>query len=93
MKFSRQQLLIEPVLTSNNMTTLHNFVVHGGGLSISGEVSVRHLVAAGTLVAIPISDRGMGVRDIEVQTLVGRSLPQAVLSFLGYLRQHLSGQS
>ncbi|SFB74804.1 transcriptional regulator, LysR family [Polaromonas sp. OV174] len=89
---SRQQLLIEPVLSSNNMTTLHNFVVHGGGLSISGEVSVRHLVAAGLLVAIPLRDRGMGVRDIEVQTLVGRSLPQAVQSFLDHLKQYLSGQ-
>jgi DNA-binding transcriptional LysR family regulator len=89
---SRQQLLIECVLTSNNMTILHNFVVHGGGLSISGEVSVRHLVAAGMLVAIPIRDRGMGVRDIEVLTLVGRSLPQAVLSFLDYLKQRLSNQ-
>ncbi|MFZ2389090.1 MAG: LysR family transcriptional regulator [Polaromonas sp.] len=89
---SRQQLLLEAVLTSNNMTSLHNFVVHGGGISISGEVSVRHLVAAGLLVAIPIRERGMGVRYIEVQTLVGRSLPQAVLSFLDYLRQRLSGQ-
>lgn len=89
---SRQQVLIEAVLTSNNMTTLHNFVVHGGGISISGEVSVRHLVAAGLLVAIPIRDRGMGLRYIEVQTLAGRSLPQAVQSFLGYLKQHLSGE-
>jgi DNA-binding transcriptional LysR family regulator len=89
---SRQQLLMEAVLTSNNMTTLHNFVVHGGGISISGEVSVRHLVAAGVLVAVPIRDRGMGVRHIEVQTLAGRSLPKAVQSFLDYLKQHLSGQ-
>lgn len=80
------------MLTSNNMTSLHNFVVHGGGISISGEVSVRHLVATGLLVAVPIRERGMGVRYIEVQTLVGRSLPQAVLSFVGYLRQHLTGQ-
>ena len=61
-------------------------------MSISGEVSVRHLVATGVLVAIPIRDRGMGVRHIEVQTLAGRSLPQAVQSFLDYLKQHLSGQ-
>lgn len=90
---SRQQLLMEAVLSSNNMTTLHNFVVHGGGISISGEVSVRHLVAAGLLVAIPIRDQGMGMRYIEVQTLVGRSLPLAVSSFLDHLRLHLSGQA
>ncbi|WP_309680183.1 LysR family transcriptional regulator [Polaromonas sp.] len=89
MECSRQQLLIESVLTSNNMTILHNFVVHGGGISVSGEVSVRHLVAAGVLKAIPIRDRGMDGRDIEVQTLVGRTLPHAVQSFLDYLKQRL----
>lgn len=89
---SRQQLLMDAVLSSNNMTTLHNFVLHGGGISVSGEVSVRHLVAAGALVAIPIRDRGMDGRDIEVQTLVGRTLPQAVQSFLDYLKQRLPGQ-
>lgn len=93
MECSRQQLLIEPVLSSNNMTTLHNFVVHGGGISISGEVSVRHLVAAGVLMAIPIRDRGMDGRHIEVQTLIGRTLPQAVQSFLDYLKQRLPGQT
>ncbi|WP_332750036.1 LysR family transcriptional regulator [Hydrogenophaga sp.] len=89
---SRQQLLMESVLISNNMTTQHNFVLHGGGISVCGEVSVRHLVAAGVLVAVPIRDHGMGVRYIEVQTLVGRVLPQAVLSFLGCLKQRLSDQ-
>lgn len=92
MECSRQQLLMESVLTSNSMTTQHNFVVHGGGITVCGEVSVRHLVAAGTLVVIPIRDHGMGVRYIEVQTLAGRSLPQAVQSFLDYLKQRLADQ-
>lgn len=51
---------------------------------------MRHLVAAGRMVAIPIRDRDLDVRDIEVQTLVGRTLPHAVRRFLDHLKAHLS---
>lgn len=86
---SRQQLHLEPALTSNTMALLHGFVLQEGGVSISGEVSVRHLVAAGEMVAVPIRDRGMDLRDIELQTLAGRVLPHAAQSFLEYLKQRL----
>ena len=46
---SRQQLPLEPVLTTSNWSTLIGFVGHGGGLTVSGEVSIRQMVAAGTL--------------------------------------------
>lgn len=87
---NHQQLLLAPVLTSNNMPTLHSFVVHGGGLSVTGTVSARHLIAAGMVVAAPIRDPGLDLRDIEVQTLVGRNLPRAVQSFLLQLVTALS---
>ncbi|RYX91025.1 MAG: LysR family transcriptional regulator [Comamonadaceae bacterium] len=88
---SRQQLLIEPVLSTNYMSTLVNFVLEGGGISVAGEVSVRQLVKAGRLVAIPIRDHGMELRDIELQTLAGRTLPHAAQSFLDHLKLHLPG--
>lgn len=88
---SRQRLLLEPVLTTNNMATLHNFVLHGGGLAVSGEVSVRQLVAAGRMAARPLADPGLDQREIEVQTLAGRTLPAAVRSFVEHLTQQLSG--
>ena len=53
--------------------------------SLSSEVAARHLVAQGAIVARPISDPGMDLRDIEVQTLAGRSLPLAVETFLTML--------
>jgi DNA-binding transcriptional LysR family regulator len=87
---SRQQLLIEPVLTTNNMTTLHNFVIHGGGIAVSGEVSVRHLLASGLMCAVPIADPGLELRELEVQTLAGRTLPKAASSFLQHLTQQLN---
>jgi DNA-binding transcriptional LysR family regulator len=87
---SRQQLLIEPAFTSNYFQALFSFATLGGGISIAGEVSVRHRVAAGEAAAIRIRDRGMDGRSIEVQTLVGRTLPRAVQAFLDFLGKHLA---
>ena len=41
---------------------------------------------------VPISDAGMDLRDLEVQTLAGRSLPVAVQAFLDLLRERLPGR-
>lgn len=90
---SRQQLLIEPVFSSNYFQALFSFASFGGGISIAGEVSVRHRVTGGEMVAIRIRDRGMDGRSIEVQTLIGRTLPRAVQTFLDFLRTRLAAGS
>jgi len=43
-------------------------------------------------VALPISDPGMDLRDIELQTLAGRSLPVAAQAFLELLKEQLPGE-
>lgn len=90
---SRQQLLIEPAFSSNYFQALFSFAAAGGGISIAGEVSVRHRVALGDVVAPRIRDRGMDGRSIELQTLVGRTLPRAVQTFLDFLKQRLTAES
>ena len=86
---SRQGLQLEAVLISNHAKTVVNFVQLGGGLSVASEIAVRHLVAEGAIVALPISDPGMDLRDIEIQTLAGRSLPVAAQAFLELLKERL----
>ena len=86
---SRQGLQLAPVLISNHAKTVLNFVANGGGLSVASEIAARHLVAERALVARPISDPGMDLRDIEIQTLAGRSLPVAAQAFLELLREQL----
>ncbi|MBS0292226.1 MAG: LysR family transcriptional regulator [Proteobacteria bacterium] len=86
---SRQGLRLEPVLVSAHAQALLHFVASGGGLSVGSEVAARHLVAVGALHALPIADPGMDLRDIEVQTLAGRSLPVAAQAFLALLRAEL----
>ncbi|MFN3438895.1 MAG: LysR substrate-binding domain-containing protein [Acidovorax sp.] len=89
---SRQGLQLEAVLISNHVKTVLNFVAHGGGLSVASEIAARHLVEAGAVVALPISDPGMDLRDLEVQTLAGRSLPVAVQAFMDLLKERLPGR-
>ncbi|MGO2392819.1 MULTISPECIES: LysR family transcriptional regulator [unclassified Halomonas] len=79
---SRQGLLIEPVLVSNFVTTLVHFAACQGGITLIGDVSVRHLSASAELVSLPIRDHEMSARTIEVQTLAGRTLPKGVADFL-----------
>ena len=88
---SRQGLQLEAVLISNHAKTVLNFVAHGGGLSVASEIAVRHLVAERAIVALPISDPGMDLRDVEIQTLAGRSLPVAAQAFMELLKERLPG--
>jgi hypothetical protein len=57
---------------------------------MASKVSVRRQVASGELVAVPLRDRGLEARDIELQVLAGRTLPAAVASFLYHLRGTLA---
>jgi DNA-binding transcriptional LysR family regulator len=82
---SRLNLLFEPVLVSNNIAMLCHFSKFEGGIHMAGEISMRHMLATEKLVAIPIRDKGMDIRNIEVQTLSGKTLSSIVKKFLEYL--------
>ena len=86
---SQRQLVFDPVLVSNHFETLTHFVLHAGGMSISGEVTVRERVRRGELHAALIRERSMNGRAIELQTLAGRTLPEGVRAFIAHLRQQL----
>lgn len=79
-------LRFEPALESSQFEALIHFVLHGGGLSLGGEVTVREYVRRGQLHAAAIRERSLHGRAIELQTLTGRTLPQGVRAFLEHLR-------
>ena len=87
---SHQQLLFEPALTSNYIQTLHNYLLEGDALSITGEVTVRYRIARGELTMVPIRDRVLNGRYVEVQTLSGRTLPRIAEIFLAHLLGELN---
>ncbi|MCY1371276.1 LysR substrate binding domain protein [compost metagenome] len=86
---SNRGLVFEPVLVSNRFEALANFVLQGGGLAITGEITVRDRVQRGELVAAEIREPGMRGRSVELQTLADRTLPEVVRTFLAYLREQL----
>jgi DNA-binding transcriptional LysR family regulator len=86
---SRHGIVFDPVMTSNSAPALHRFVLHSGVASIASSISVRSYVEAGSLVAVPLQDRYIGDRGVELQTLRGRTLPKVVQLFLAFLRQRL----
>ncbi len=91
---SRQRLDAQPVLTSSYISALLGFLRHSPlGITICGEISVRYQVARSELVAVRLKDRGLDLRNVEVQTLVGRTLSRAAQVFLDYLKTQLAAPS
>ncbi|HYP86137.1 LysR family transcriptional regulator [Variovorax sp.] len=87
---SHRRLVFEPVMVSSQFEALLNFVRHGGGLSIGGEVTVRERIRRGELHAATLRERAVSGRTLEVQTLAGRTLPEGVRAFVDHLGALLS---
>ncbi|MCY1240901.1 LysR substrate binding domain protein [compost metagenome] len=85
-------IVFDPVLVTNHFETLTSFVLHGGGLSISGAVTVGDRLRRGELHAAAIRERGMRSRAVELQTLAGRTLPEGVRAFLSFARERLAAE-
>lgn len=91
---SRQRLNFEPALTSNYISSLFGFLRHHqDGVTIAGEISIRYQVERGEVAWIRLRDRGLNLRNIEVQTLTGRTLSSASQAFLTFLKERLSEQA
>lgn len=81
--FARYTPLIEPLsLVCNFVNSLIHFAAGEGGITLFGEISIRHLKDGADVVARPVKDREMSARTIEVQTMAGRALPKGVGAFL-----------
>jgi len=87
---SRQRLAVEPVMTSNYIGALFGFLRHrADAVTVCGEISIRNQVDRGELAFVRLRDKGLDLRNIEVQTLIGRSQSQAAQAFLEYLTQRI----
>ncbi|MFL9925267.1 LysR family transcriptional regulator [Herbaspirillum lusitanum] len=82
---SRKNLLLEPALASDSINALLGFVLAGDGVGFSAGLPIRKLIRDGMLVALPIRDRDMNTLQMEIQSLSGRTLPQAPRAFLNTL--------
>ncbi|MDQ0139029.1 LysR substrate-binding domain-containing protein [Cupriavidus necator] len=88
---SRQGLSYQTVFSSNHLDSLVGFAAAGGGvISFYGELSVRRRLKAGLVTAVPLRDREMNERYIEIQTLARRNLPPAGRAFVQHLVQAIT---
>ncbi len=83
---SQRRLVFEPALVTSQFEALTHFVLHGGGIALGGEVTVRERVRRGELHAALIRERALSGRAIELQTLAGRTLPEGVRAFVDHVR-------
>ncbi len=88
---SRKNLLLEPALSSDSINALLGFVLATDGVGFSAHLPIRKLIENGALVALPIRDRDMNTLQMEIQSLSGRTLPQAARAFLNTLITLASG--
>jgi len=82
---SRKNLLLEATLSSDSINALLGFALAGDGVTFAVGLSIRKMVQNGQLVALPIRDRDMNTLQMEIQSLSGRTLPQAARAFLNTL--------
>jgi DNA-binding transcriptional LysR family regulator len=82
---SRQGLQYEVAMSGNHADALVSFAAAGGGIAFYGELSIRTRLLNSALVAVPLRDREMNERYLEVETLAGRPLPDAGKAFVQYL--------
>jgi DNA-binding transcriptional LysR family regulator len=82
---SLEGLIFEPAFTSNYHAALQSFVQRTDAVTLTGYLTVRGRLESDGLAAIPISNVELHQRTLQVQTMAGRTLPQAVEAFLSLL--------
>ena len=86
----RRRVAITPVFTSNYVEALLRFVKLQDAVTLASEVSVGGALADNGLCAVPIRDRAMVERSIEVQTMLGREHAHLVRVFRDFLVARLA---
>lgn len=86
---SRQGLQYDAVITSNHLYPLINYVSECHAITFCGEAALRRRLVEGRITAVPLRDREMNERHFEVQTAAGRHLPEAVRTFVAFLREQI----
>ncbi|GGF49242.1 hypothetical protein GCM10007301_05580 [Azorhizobium oxalatiphilum] len=81
---------VEPVLSTNYMSALWRFAEIGGGITVTGRITVLSRIWRFQIVALPVRSPTVEKRRYEVQSMIGRSLPDAARVFLDHLKLCLS---
>ncbi|WP_109482800.1 LysR family transcriptional regulator [Paraburkholderia sp. C35] len=84
---SLEGLIFEPLFVSNYHAALQSFVRFTDAFTLTGYLTVRSRLDVDGLAAVPITNPALHQRTLQVQTMAGRTLPQAMQTFLDLLMQ------
>ena len=79
---SEEQVFLTPVLVSNSLLVLKEFVRSGSGITILPAIAAHSDISAGTLCAVPLNHPTLMQTNASVITRLGRELPLAAMRLL-----------
>jgi DNA-binding transcriptional LysR family regulator len=86
---SAEGLTFDPVLETDYSGALYTFAKLADAVTLTGRLPARRRLAADGLVAVPVTDRGMHRRYLQIQATAGRELPPVVQAFVAHLVEHV----
>ncbi|KRB82915.1 hypothetical protein ASE00_13015 [Sphingomonas sp. Root710] len=81
---------LNPVMESDNGQLLYRIAQMTGALLFTSMISVSRRYRSDGFVAIPLTDRILRQRSVELQTMAGRNLPPPVRKFCDHLAKALN---
>lgn len=79
---SQEHVFLRPVMVSNSLMVLKEFVLSGAGIAILPGIAAHSEVANGTLYALPIDHPSLMHTSASVITRLGRQLPVGAVRLL-----------
>lgn len=80
---------LEPVVSSTNLASLLTLCRLGGAITFSAYISVRRAVLDGQVAIVPFEEASFLERNLQIQTMLGRTLPRIAEDFIGFLVSEL----
>lgn len=81
---------VEPKVYSNYAEALHAYVRDSQAILFASYISIFQRLKANRLVAIPLLNREMHARTVQVQVMQGRILPDVIEQFLSFSIRRLN---
>lgn len=82
-------IVLEPVMTTNYMAGLWCFAEAAGGIIMTGRITALVRSWRFQVMAVPLKTMTTNERRYEIQTMLGRTLPDAIKAFVSHITTQL----
>lgn len=81
---------VEPVFVCDNPDALLSFLRASNAVTLLGQITISRDITNGDVVAIPLKEKELRQRNLQIQTKAGRELPVALANFVSFLSAALA---